>query len=344
MMADAARRLRTIIWSVVAALLTAGVLFVTFRNLDLERLPGVLRGANMIWIAALVIAVPAEQLLRGWKWRQILYDVRPVGSLRLFGAVMAGYFANMLVPVGVSPLVRAWLIARLEKLAVVTVLLTTAVERFVDGIVFAVLVGLLLMFAALPAVDGDLRLGLMVGGSGTLVLFVGLFGALFLSKNSLTTPGSIVGRNIARLERVFDGRLAGLGSGMADGIIWPKSRWRGVGVVIASIGMKLISTTHFLWAGLAFGIVLSPSDYLFIMIFTGFALIMSRFIRIPGGGVIGSAFALKLLGVANEEALSMVLVVHTTVFLMIAAIGAVAMWKSGLTILNFRQYINRQGV
>ena len=72
------------------------------------------------------------------------------------------------------------------------------------------------------------------------------------------------------------------------------------------------------------------------MVVSGFALIISRFIRVPGGSIIGSAFALKLLGIADEEALTMVIVVHSSAIIMIAGIGAIAMWKSGLTVLELR--------
>ncbi len=333
---------RTAIWSVAAALLALGVFVMVFRDLDLERLSGILRRADLAWIIVLCLSIVAEQLVRAWKWRQIMYDLRPIHTFRLFGAVMAGYFVNMLVPVGLSPLVRAWLVARLEGMAVATVLITTAIERFVDGIVFAVIVGLLLGFAALPTVEGDLRLGLIAAGAGSLTLFGGLIGVLFRYKSHLTSPDSFIGRNIGGLEKAFGGRLAGLGDGLAEGVIWPKSRARGAGVIVASFTMKLISTSYFLWSGLAFGVLLSPVEYLFIMVFTSFALIMSRFIRLPGGGVIGSAFALKLLGIANEEALTMVLVVHTAAFFMTAGIGAVALSKSGLTMINFRHYINHR--
>ncbi len=235
---------QAMIWSVIAALLSAGVLFVVFRNLDLGRLPDVLLGAEAIWLLALAVSIPLEQVLRAWKWRQILFDIRPVGTFRLFSAVMVGYFANMIVPVGLSPLVRAWLIAGLEGLKFSTVLVTTAIERFVDGIVFAIIVGILVIFAVLPATEGDIRLGMMVAGGGSLVLFVGLFAGLFLIKRHLVAPESVVGRCVAWLEKAFGGRLAGIGHGMAEGIIWPVSRWRGSGVVLASIAMKMISTTH----------------------------------------------------------------------------------------------------
>jgi uncharacterized membrane protein YbhN (UPF0104 family) len=325
------------LWTSIAALVAAGVLYFAFRHLDLERLSDIILGAEPLWLLALAISIPIEQVLRGWKWRQILYDIRPVGTLRLFSAVMVGYFANMIIPIGLSPLVRAWLIARLESLKITTVLLTTAIERFVDGIVFAVLVGILVSFATLPVTEGNLRLGLMVAGISSLVLFIGLIGGLFLVKNHLIDSNSVVGRFVAWLETLFGGRLAGIGLGMAEGIIWPKSRWRGAGIMLAGIAMKMISTSHFLWVGLVFGILLSPFDYLFIMVVTGFGLIVSRFIRVPGGGIMGSAFALKLLGIADEEALTMVLVVHFSVMALVAGIGAIAMWKSGLTVLELRR-------
>lgn len=326
-----------LIWSIIAALVSAAGLFVAFRNLDLERLPTVVVEAKIIWLLVLAVSIPMEQILRGWKWRQILFDLRPVGTFRLFGAVMVGYFANIIIPVGLSPLVRAWLIARIEGLRVSTVLVTTAIERFVDGIVFAIMVVILVFFATLPEAEGNLRLGMTAAGSASLVLFTGLFGGLFLIKRRLTVDDSLMAHLVARLERVFGARFSGLGQGLADGIIWPKSRWRGAGVILASVAMKMISITHFLWAGLAFGILFSPFDYLFIMVFTGFALIITRFIRVPGGGIIGSALALQILNIADEEALTMVLAVHFISTALTAGIGVVAMWNSGMTVLKLRQ-------
>lgn len=329
---------QAIIWSFVAALLAIGALFFVFRSIDFGRLPEILPQAEPLWLIALCLSIPLEQLLRGWKWRQILYDIQPIRTLRLFAAVMVGYFANMLVPIGLSPLVRAWLIARLEALKTSTVLMTTAIERFVDGIVFALLVAILVGFATLPEAEGNLGLALMAGGGGSLLLFSGLLVGLFMARRHLVEQDSTINKLMARLEGILGRRFAGIGRGLAEGVIWPQSRWRGIGIVFASIGMKILSTTHFLWAGLVFGFLLSPLDYLFIMVFTGFALIISRFIRVPGGGIVGSAYALKLIGIPNEEALAMVLMVHSGVLILIAGIGAIAMWNSGLTVLKLRQF------
>ena len=53
--------------------------------------------------------------------------------------------------------------------------------------------------------------------------------------------------------------------------------------MLASVVIKLIALTHILWAGLAFGVVLRPADYVFLLVFLGFRIILTRFARILGG-------------------------------------------------------------
>ena len=85
--------------------------------------------------------------------------------------------------------------------------------------------------------------------------------------------------------------------------------------------MKMISVTHFLWTGLAVGVVLAGWDYLFLMVF-----------RVPGGFVIGSAFALKLLDVPDEQALAMILFNNVFSIVLVVGIGLVFLWRSGIDI------------
>ena len=75
---------RAIVWTTIAAMLAIGVLFFAFRHLDVGRLPDILLGAEPLWLIALAVSIPFEQLLRGWKWRQILYDIRPVSTLSVW--------------------------------------------------------------------------------------------------------------------------------------------------------------------------------------------------------------------------------------------------------------------
>jgi len=305
-------------------------------RVDFDRLQEVVAQANVGYLLLVPIAVAAEQLVRGWKWRQLLYQLRPIGTLRLFGAIMAGYFANSLVPLGISPLVRSWVVARLESLSVATVLATAAIDRFVDGIVFAHFVAFVLIFAAFPDPTGALRLGLTVGGLGSLAVFALLLFGLARYKRSAARPGHWLTRLAKRLPGGLGAASEGLLRSFSQGIVWPREPRRGLAIVLASFVIKLIATTHFLWAGLAFGIVLRPAEYVFLVVFLGFLIILTRFVRIPGGFFFGGVFALDLIGVAQEPALAMVLVVQISTVIAVTGIGAVALWRFGISFGDLR--------
>ncbi|MDA1323339.1 MAG: lysylphosphatidylglycerol synthase transmembrane domain-containing protein [Proteobacteria bacterium] len=321
----------------LGAAIAIAILFWLYRGLDVDRFLSAIATAKLGWLGALAGTILLEQLTRAWKWRQILFDLKPISSFRLFGAILAGYGVAILVPLGISPLVRSWLIARLEGLRWAGILMTSAIGRFLDGIIFALFAGLVALAGNFPEIDGDVRTGLAVGGGLNLVLFFILLFAVFFARTPLNRDEAKLSRLIDWLAARGGGRLDGLRPAIRQGIVWPRSRSRQVGAVLASILMKIIAATHFLWAGLAVGIVLAPLDYLFLMVFAGFALVLARFIRVPGGFVIGSGFALSVLGVAHEEALAMILFTHIMTIILMVGPGLLFLWRSGINIRDARQ-------
>jgi hypothetical protein len=72
------------------------------------------------------------------------------------------------------------------------------------------------------------------------------------------------------------------------------------------------------------------------MVFAGFAMVLARFIRVPGGFVIGSGFALKLLGVPDEQALAMILFNQVLSMVLMVGLGLLFLWRSGVDIREAR--------
>ncbi len=323
-------------WSIGGALIGALALGWVLWRVDYARLQDILIQANVGFLLLVPLTIAVEQWVRAWKWRQLLHGIRPIGTLRLFGAIMAGYFANILIPLGISPIVRSWLIARLEELRMGTVLATAAIDRLVDGVIFTGFVAFAIGFAVFPDPGGDIRLGLIVGGVGSFVLFALLLYLLARWKKRAGHGDGWTARLGARLPARLAGPFKGFLQSFTEGIVWPGEIWRGAGIIIASFGIKLIATTHFLWAGLAFGVVLRPAEYVFLLVFLGFLIILTRLARIPGGFIVGGVFALDLLGVAGEEGLAMVLLVHFSSLITISTIGAFALWRNGVAIADLR--------
>ena len=113
-------------------------LFWVLRNFDLDKFLQTIVRTDYSFLVILSGFIILEQVFRGFKWGLILKPFGKIGVLPLFGAVMLGYFSNYLVPVRISPLVRGWVISRMQKYNLSTVLATIGVDRILDGLVFIV--------------------------------------------------------------------------------------------------------------------------------------------------------------------------------------------------------------
>lgn len=322
---------------VAGAVLALALVAWLYGDLDVARFVEGLRGANAPWIAVLAATVLLEQVLSGWKWRQILHDVKPVPTLRLTGALVAGYGANTLVPLGISPLVRAWLVARLDGLKMATVLTTTVIARFIDGVIFALFAGLVALAGGVPQIEGSLETGIAVAGALNIALFGGALWAMYRFRTLFAQQGPLVCRLFDRVVALMRADGPGLRGALCDGVVWPRSRARRVAVFLAAVAGKLVAATHLMWAGLALDIWLTPWDYLFLMVVAGFAMVIGRFVRVPGGFVIGAGFALQVLGVPDETALLMILFNHVTTIVLMVVVGLPVLWKSGIRIRQIRR-------
>ncbi|OHY82818.1 lysylphosphatidylglycerol synthase transmembrane domain-containing protein [Marinobacter sp. AC-23] len=156
----------------IGGIIGIAALLWVFGRIDYDRFLAMLAGANLGFLLMVPAAMACEQLLRAWKWRQLLYPIRPVGPFHLFGAIMGGYFANLIIPIGASPVVRSWLVARRQNLSTSSVLATVAIDRVIDGIVFTGFVPVVLILMAVPDPTGAISAGLSWGAGGSFILLV----------------------------------------------------------------------------------------------------------------------------------------------------------------------------
>ena len=313
-----------------------GLIAVLAWRLDWRQFADVLLSTRPEFVLATFLTITLEQVLRAWKWRQILTPLRDVRTLHLFGATMAGYLANLLVPLGLSPFVRSWLVARAQGLSMSSVLATVAIDRLVDGLVFTGIVVLVALAAIIPDPNASISLGLLLGAGGSAVTIIAVL-VLFVHHKRRSASGLGVLIVLAdRLPRRFSVRARHLTIAFADGIVWPRERWRGVAIVVASLTVKLIAASHLFWAGLAFGVVLDPLVYLALLAILGFIVILAAIARAPAGFVIGAVFALGLFGVEDATAFAMVTVVMAANMVAVAVFGGWGLWLHGISFSELR--------
>jgi glycosyltransferase 2 family protein len=305
------------------------------HDLDYDRFLGVVARADPAYLALVLLAVVGEQWARAVKWRQLLHALKPVPTVRVFGTLMASYFANLMVP-GISSIVRAWLTARREDLKVTAVLATVAIERLIGGIVVTALVPFVLAAVAIPDPTGLVQTALIWTAAGSFILFAVLLGALVGYRMQVIGGAGWIAWLIRRLPGRAAAFVAGLARAFAEGIVWPKQHSRRFGIVLASVAMKLIAATQLMWAGLAIGVQLPPADYLFLMVFLSLLHAFSISARMLGGFTIGAVIALALFQVPKEQALAMALIVQGGSLLTVASLGGIVLWLQGMGLGDMR--------
>ena len=321
----------------VAIALGAG--YWLLHGLDFAHLASMLRRAQAGFLLLVPLSVLAEQWVRAWKWRQIVAATREVPTTWAFRALMAGYMPGLVVGFGTSALARSWLLARRIGSRTSTVLAASTVDRLIDAFAFAFFIGLAAVWARLPG--SQLVLTQALRWSGLLIAALALLVMLLLLglRRGRGARFAGVARSLPpRLRAWWEAAL----DGYAHGLAWPRSLPRRTGIVMAALLIKLLATTQYLWAGLAFGVILTPGDYLFIMVFLGTLVFLGFFVRVPGSGLIASLFALELLGVAKVQALAMTLTVVAAFMLTITLGGGIAVIREGIGVGQLLSHVNRK--
>jgi len=328
---------RFVVPSVIAAVALVA-LFAVYRDLDFDLFSAAFVGADKVWLVPLLVVILLEQAVRAWKWRQILREVKPVAASRLFGAILASFGVQLVVPVPITPLARAWFVARLEHLTVATVLSTAAVDRYVDAIVFALFIAFVGTSGLAAYVGEDLRIVLTAIAVAQGLVFAGFAYGLFRARILLQQDDSHASRVVDWLARQGGRRFDGLRQDMVLGMVWPRAWWRQVGIILASGLMKFLAASQFLWAGLAIGIVLAPVDYLFLMVFSGLALIAATFVRVPGLYFFATVMAFDLVGLGFNEAFAILILIRVATIVCMLGPGFVFGWNAVIAIRRDRRH------
>lgn len=309
----------------------AACLFWLFRDLNFGRLAQSLAGVDWRGLVAGVALGLIAYLCVAWEWRLLL---QPAGSLpfrRAAQAVLAGRFANDVLPMQAGYLVRAFLASRWMRVSLAATLPSLIVERLWDGIWVALGIGLVSLFVPLPpdALQArNLLATTVLAGAIAVVAVVLLRGkASAGSTLSADSHGGLLGR-----VRLFVGRLA---DGMRDIIrsrLWP-----------AVVGLSLLKLAV---QALAFLAILQAWGFQ-LSIWAGLTVFLLGYLGIcvpstPAGTGLFQLFVvagLGFFGIDKSAAAGFSLVSFVALTLPPALAGFFALARSGLTLRQIRHEI-----
>jgi glycosyltransferase 2 family protein len=209
-----------------------------------------LRTTRLEWLLAGMALTVVGYVIRAYRWRALLAPQREIPFSRVFGPTVVGFLAINTLPARIGEFVRAYLLARLERIPAAGVMGSCALERVLDLVLLALFWVICLLFAPFPEwfrVSGYVTFGL--GGLAAVGLW--LFQARSHHAGRYLDSG-ILGKLPARLRQGIQGSLPAFGEGLralgAPGVLAKSGAW--------SVAMWIGNAVGFLLIGYAAGLTL----------------------------------------------------------------------------------------
>lgn len=304
--------------------ISLGLLWFTFRDLQVGEMRDTLRGANYWWLIPGVAVYFVSVWFRSWRWKFLLRGSKRVSADRLFPVVIMGYAGNNVLPFRLGEVLRAYLLWRRERINIGTSLTTAVLERLFDGLTMVVFVLFGLLFV--PMSPFFRRLVSVASGV--------FFGALMIFLALAARPrllSRIAHRLIeALLPERFQEPLFELMEGVIAGLESLRSGQDVLVVSAVTLWVWILETMNYWLVSFAFDLQL---PYFGIALMGGVVNLLTALPSLPGyigtfegGGV----QTLEVIGVPSGPAASYVLVLHAILLIPVTLLGLVFMAREGV--------------
>lgn len=84
------------------------------------------------WLIPALLCIWASVVARGFRWRILLLDVKPIGAYRLYNMSMIGILVNGMIMARIGEMAKAFFLARKENISFFGAFATVVVERILD--------------------------------------------------------------------------------------------------------------------------------------------------------------------------------------------------------------------
>ena len=297
--------------------------WLVFRLVDVRATAEQLARANPAPLAAALGVIAFQLLLRTIRWRALLAVTDPPGPLRiraLLPVLLVGYLGNAVLPARLGEPIRAYLVARQERIDGARAFGTVVLERVLDTASLA-----WLAFGAAVAASAA---SWLVQATG-LVAAAGVVGVLVLVSGGVglvTQWLESVGVRL-RVQRAADlVRFIRLVASGADGAVQRGTVTLAIGV---SLACWLLDATTFWLVGRSIGIDLAPAVALLIAAVTVLGTAIPSAPGYVGTFELAAAYTAGALGVPGSSALALAVLAHAVTVLPVAIAGAASVAASG---------------
>lgn len=320
----------------VGALVGVGLIWLFLRDLDGRAALETIRGANWWMLGAATLLTMSTYLIRAVRWRTLLEPVSPgVHLSNLFNATTLGFLAVFLVG-RTGEIVRPVALSSKEHVRPSASLATILMERVFDMVTVVAFFGVDLLLYKPPRADAETISRIRTAGGVLMAIAVGsIFGLLMLHRHRVGAVSFLDGALAPFGRRIRKG-VTSLVTHFAEALSILHDKKELFIVSAWSVLLWLVCAVTNLLIFRAFGLNMTMGAAVFVL---GFGLVGSL-VPTPGGAAgafhVATAGGLILLGVLENDAKSIAIVLHLIVFGSALPLGVLTLLRGGYSLSRLR--------
>lgn len=325
--------------------LLVGALFVYWfvHRLDWREVWAEVREANLDQLGLALALLVGTYFVRVLRWRTLLKPMARPPLVALFRATMIGFTALFFVGRAAEMIVRPAALSAKERVHPSASYATVMIERVFDMVMVVVFFAVNLIFFEYIARDADaMRMFGWIKLTGGLLLLVAAAGIYGLSSFRRNRTGALdyLERKLARLPKRLRDATLSLLRHISEGLaVLHDARSLSITVSYTVLLWMLVAVAHLLVVR-AFSIPYADVPFTGAVFVMGLSMLGSV-VPTPGGATgpfhTATAAALAFLGVEQNKAASVAIVLHIVIFAPATVFGMYYLVKEGLSLSGLRQ-------
>ena len=133
--------------------------WVVIRDVLMAEVWRAMRSAKPGWLALVAGVLVLSVYARAQRWKKLFAHLRPVATRALFASQALGYAASAVLPLRAGEAVKAYSIARKEKLPLSTAFATVVLERMFDLVTLGAMLAVAIILVPIPESAGAQVIG-----------------------------------------------------------------------------------------------------------------------------------------------------------------------------------------
>ncbi|UCE23977.1 MAG: flippase-like domain-containing protein [Candidatus Zixiibacteriota bacterium] len=330
-------RVRKLIYVIVGISVSGVLIWMLFRNIDMQKLILALKEADYLWLVPNILIIMLTMYQRAFRWRFMIAPIKHVEFSNLIAATCIGFMANNVLPLRLGEFARAYSLSSQDRGVTKSASLATI---FVERMVFD-LVALLLIFGAVVSYSASLRSHLeenMIAATklAIAIALVGLLSMLLLALRP-NQVGNVLTRYLFFLPDRANEFIKNVIVKFSHGLIFLTDMKAVINVGLQTLLIWILMglSNYFVFKAFGFDI---PLDASFVLLVVVSVLILAPstpgFLGVYHYGVV---LSLSVYGITDERALSCALVLHAAQYIVVTLMGFYFLRKEHLSLKDLEE-------